>query len=465
MNEHLPDDINAWPADPYRLLGVTRQDDELTLKRAYTRLIRRFKPEHYPQQFQRLREAYERLLQFREWMPAGFSPIETPQPATSAASAASRSLDPLDAAWQRACDGDERTAYQQLVAWEHGAVDSRAPRWSGYARLFWLTQLFPELDTERSAFDWLIVGLKQAPDSESLRELLARECRRLPERMLKPSFESLLDSLSGAYLAECLLMRWESAARLEHYELVAADLDRWTRQFGVDEDYARARVFLTAIDHWFMSNQILPPRLNEVVDQLERMSLGNAYLQDEMLRVDMLRNEYRWITPLLPDVPAAWRRLRTAGVLEPLTVEHPDVLASAADVAREPLAALTHLEFVGRRLPPLRQLLLGMWDEYCRVRGIAVRTLEDLRPPADVAFPARLRVLEAADYATLRPGILQFSLEQNLPPNRTAQLFAKHSVRQISIVNETAQDADLQTIFAVWRAVWRRADSPSSQAQ
>ncbi len=58
-NRSLPDDLSRWPSDPFDLLGVTHRDDAKTVRRAYLRLARRYKPEHHPNHFQRVREAYD----------------------------------------------------------------------------------------------------------------------------------------------------------------------------------------------------------------------------------------------------------------------------------------------------------------------------------------------------------------------------------------------------------------------
>ncbi|KAB2935311.1 MAG: J domain-containing protein [Leptonema illini] len=64
--------------DPYRLLGVTRNDDRQAVKQAYARLIRQYKPEKHPAEFQRIRQAYERILSFLDGtsqsfiLPTGF---------------------------------------------------------------------------------------------------------------------------------------------------------------------------------------------------------------------------------------------------------------------------------------------------------------------------------------------------------------------------------------------------------
>src|SRR5947207_1749004 len=79
----LPDDPREWPADPFALLGVEPGASEAEIRRAYARLIRRFKPEHAPEQFRRIREAYEACLRTGRWF---FSPPPDRPPAESAAS-------------------------------------------------------------------------------------------------------------------------------------------------------------------------------------------------------------------------------------------------------------------------------------------------------------------------------------------------------------------------------------------
>ena len=60
MSDHLlPDDPSTWPRDPFRLLGVARGASERELRKAYHALIRKFKPEHAPEAFRRIRDAYE----------------------------------------------------------------------------------------------------------------------------------------------------------------------------------------------------------------------------------------------------------------------------------------------------------------------------------------------------------------------------------------------------------------------
>ena len=79
MSEHtLPDDFSRWPVNPFALLGVRPGVNERDLRRAYTRLIRIYKPEHFPEQFRRIREAYEAARDRLPFTPAFKAPADPP---------------------------------------------------------------------------------------------------------------------------------------------------------------------------------------------------------------------------------------------------------------------------------------------------------------------------------------------------------------------------------------------------
>ena len=54
-------DWSLLPHDPVRFFGLAEGFDRRELKRSYNQLIRRFKPEKHPQEFQRIRAAHEQL--------------------------------------------------------------------------------------------------------------------------------------------------------------------------------------------------------------------------------------------------------------------------------------------------------------------------------------------------------------------------------------------------------------------
>lgn len=52
--------------DPFVLLGVERDADDKAIKQAYAKLIRRFRPDRAPSEFQRIHAAYEQIRELRE---------------------------------------------------------------------------------------------------------------------------------------------------------------------------------------------------------------------------------------------------------------------------------------------------------------------------------------------------------------------------------------------------------------
>ena len=63
----LPEDPSDWPSDPFELLNLERSVDARTAKRAYFKLIRKFKPDRFPVEFQKIREAYESVQGWLSW--------------------------------------------------------------------------------------------------------------------------------------------------------------------------------------------------------------------------------------------------------------------------------------------------------------------------------------------------------------------------------------------------------------
>ena len=64
---NLPEDSNRWPSDPFKLLGIERTSDARTARRAYFKLVRRYRPDRHPTEFQKVREAFEQVENWLKW--------------------------------------------------------------------------------------------------------------------------------------------------------------------------------------------------------------------------------------------------------------------------------------------------------------------------------------------------------------------------------------------------------------
>lgn len=61
-NNKLPDDFSQWPKSNWELFNLDSQNASFNdLRKAYSKLIKRFRPETHPDQFQRIQEAFETL--------------------------------------------------------------------------------------------------------------------------------------------------------------------------------------------------------------------------------------------------------------------------------------------------------------------------------------------------------------------------------------------------------------------
>lgn len=76
----LPEDVSKWPRDPFDLLGVGRDSDTKTARRAYFKLIRKYKPDKFPDAFQKIHEAHESVSRMLQWRQSRAADEEAAEP-------------------------------------------------------------------------------------------------------------------------------------------------------------------------------------------------------------------------------------------------------------------------------------------------------------------------------------------------------------------------------------------------
>jgi hypothetical protein len=255
MSDHLSDDMSKWPSDPYVLLGVERDADEKTVRRAYTRLIRRFRPEHHPNEFQQIREAYERVQQNvsfpASWdglSATGFgSPSRTdwsaphhpsrrpdsteidPQPTGTSSRAGESTV--LVPDLSSLLDSDDVSGTLNKLDEQFG----QHPECESVAvQRFWLLKLLPGGD-DQLLFDWLAAQLKQHPHQEQVEVFLRRELEWDFTLAGRDSLSWLVESAAAVERRLDLLdMRWRAVAARQQCELIARELDQLEKAVRFD---------------------------------------------------------------------------------------------------------------------------------------------------------------------------------------------------------------------------------------
>lgn len=321
---HLPDDLSRWPQNPFEILDVTPQVESGELRRKYAALIRRFKPEQYPEHFQRIRAAYELVRGIIEQrsgspldpfpaLPIPSPPLPAPevrQPPVIEKSPAppseprvpSPSRDEIpeierlkNSIWKIVMEGDVEEAYRQL----NRLVKTHSDDQSLYIRLYWMHVLFPDLDEVNPPSRWLVSGILQCRETSQLYELLNRELCHFPEESLTDRFlQVILVAFQGTFGLNLLRLRWETARSLgNHVALIAADLERMVPRLELDSEEAAVRVQVLAFENLvWCSDPLAEARLKSIQDALDRITdirLGEELQLDQLTQLVVLADSWK----------------------------------------------------------------------------------------------------------------------------------------------------------------------------
>jgi hypothetical protein len=242
---HLPVDLAQWPEDPFAVLGVDRRADETELRRAYARLIRVYKPEHAPEEFRRVREAYDQaqqqLEQRRRWGDDDEpSSSDHAAPPANGERVATRDVDdtvpvgPLQHDTWRALAGVKLLDEYRRLAQQ----SERSPDETTFVQLYWLLKLHSDFDA-REPVEWLVRWLRSYPQLDGPAwDLYYAHIFEHPAEALTERFQSLLDHAERLdRLTGLLSIRWESCGRLGEYRPIVADLEKYRSRFALhDQD-------------------------------------------------------------------------------------------------------------------------------------------------------------------------------------------------------------------------------------
>jgi len=224
------------PHDPIGFFGLGPSFDRKDLKRSYNRWLRRFKPEKFPDEFQRLRAAYETLDDRLRYLAESGAAV--PERPVAFAQPESELPEPTRAEVPAGPDFEQtlreqgpEAAFEQLLS-----SQSRLPL--DVFRLAILSDVVNSTDN-RTFADWLVEGLREWRSSKELRELLYAYCHRpealqhAPELLLQ--LTAVGDPGLYGYLTERL---WRRHAENAPFQKVAKLFERCRRELDADSHHA-----------------------------------------------------------------------------------------------------------------------------------------------------------------------------------------------------------------------------------
>lgn len=420
----------AWdylPHDPQSFFGLSEDFDRKDLKRSYNRLLKQFKPEKHPTEFQRIREAYERLDQQLRYGRAELSPSSRTrqQDRWSDGGSSTRSSDRVSARRGTPPSTTRESATVPL----HQRLATDSPK-ALYAELTELPDKRPydfyalavlsdtlENKTPTRFLKWILAGLREFPDEPALMRLLYCYLRGpVPERHLP----ALLQAVSGAvrddwfyFLTEPLWDRLLRSAGFEAFQRTLRGCEAKLSGFEIARKltfyvHILCSALWTAPSHWIAGAfELLEDNYHELPPQLEAdvefLFLLREYLaqRDEFLNGDLVRErmDEALFIYCTGDVRAGERSFVRCQV--ELAISGPSLLDAFTLEDDEPVlqvfVALWHLmlaEFAERAAEN---------EEVVDHRTIKVRPLlRELEQRTDSSWLGRLWSLSAHGYNSMR---------------------------------------------------------------
>jgi len=494
MSDHqLPEDLSQWPRDPFRLLGVMPGIGPRDLKRAYTRLIRTFKPEQFPEHFRRIREAYEIVLRHVEIFGGADAPPAPPrsEPAnTTPVPPAEKDVDesvvvpilrhgifgedqpppepihfPLGAErqtapqlpnepyalWQLAVNGDDATAYRRLRELD----DSHPGRSEVCLPLYWLLVLNADLDPQRAPCDWLVHGLVANRFTGPLRELYRREIADDPAEGTSARCGRLLGlELAPAAIADLLEWRWQAAGRLGHWWIITEDLERLRSRVVRDDEETWARLLLAAVEQLTAMQD--PDRaalaIRKALDEVKQFEHLQNRLAGTLDRHEFLLEVSRGLRVLRREtgIPPAFLELVSLSWTRPFAEIRPALLRLLGDWLRQPWTMLRLFD----RIQAQSAAVLGQFGNLLSMLQGSVPDSADERTASDLADAIR-QFLTSKDwgaYTAFRGELLGFCLRDMIAPDLVSQAVLGQG--DANLAQRIREDWPVKYVWQAYRLFW-----------
>ncbi|HEY7424972.1 MAG TPA: J domain-containing protein [Gemmataceae bacterium] len=447
----LPDDLAHWPEDPNELLGVSFGVTPRELRRVYNRLIRIYKPEQFPEQFRRIREAYEYLLRIAEMFarraeapdsPTTEEPQILPAPKDSLSDdgavewvagsprPAEEEVVPArmrwpkeeeNELWESATLGNPAAAYERFAQ----LTQQHAGRTQLYLRLYWLRTLFPQVDARRVPADWLVQGLLATDLAGPLRELYREEVTDNPAEALSERYEQLLDApISASQLTDLIEWRFQAAARLQKWDVLHTDLARLRPRFSLGEEQLWLRLLFSLADSAAWAADAEGAKLlaacREEIGQYEHIASTMSHWFD---RFDLLVEAASgWFS--LCDrshVPAIMLRLIRNSWSHPLAEVRESLMNVLEAMADSPYQWLAHLDEIRQRAPATLAVFGELLDRFEEVREVMPEESRE-REQINGLVLSFLPQLNVANYEVEQTRLLRFCVQENLAPEEMAEV-------------------------------------------
>ena len=398
MDEHneLPDDLSQWPDDNWELFGLDSQSasyDEL--RKAYSKLIKLFRPETRPDHFQRIQKAFETLRDLIQSKKEGASPDDEQNADTDnneeiqrrRAKRQKEFLDKLYNQYINKADWDGAIKFLEAVV-EPTQPSVEKPEDNSdldeipYLYMFWLQYTIcpPDKDVFPDIIKYLIMG-ENAHQNDDM-SLSIKTLFFFLERKELSYKDSVYDyTMSQMDFPAILLLvniRWLNLRfedGFDDVDVILSDLETLKKRFMPYNSKAWIRINIEAIEHllWVKSpktQNAIENCMNEITQFPEYSDYYNEKL-DTLDRLEQTIESFKKIPDILPINRDLMRTILLMSGNTVFTRYRRLILKFAAELADDVLKTfmvfdylnMHHPLIVSRLFEPMHQMYLSRHEK------------------------------------------------------------------------------------------------------
>lgn len=450
---HLPENLNEWPSDPYELLNVDKSTDKKTLKRIYTKLIRIYNPNHSPEHFRKIREAYDEILEEQK-VAAYFAQIseEIPENTEEVKPVSeeketwySQSLD----IWQEAIAGNVEEA---LLKFQE--AHNRDPDPDTTLKLYWLMKLTKRSTSE--LIQCLEKSIQLSADSRVLQTYF-RELENEESRALEDDYLIFILNVAGndiALFRQLVLKRWEGFYKNKKFALIRKDVEDVREHFSLASEDQWALLLLFV--HKFISfadGEEVVSMLKKYHAELESIPVSSGGEFDAAMdHYEYLRAVRKVVRKVeIDELPKEWKEIISDFWVGNENLYRENLRSIMIDWSLNPLDALSSLDNVPYNM---RSVIFTQIKRIVYTFSLSQGPYIFISDVKTVGEKCRyfLQGKEGLRYPLQRENLLKFCLNEDVAPDTLYDYIVENQLIEYRWAAEVIEDLH-QAVFMCYKSL------------
>lgn len=473
MDEHneLPDDLSQWPENNWDLFNLDSQNSSLNdLRKAYSRLIKLFRPETHPEHFQRIQEAFEKL---RDLIQSGKTSEQDDR--EDSESEMDKEIQERRSKRQKEFLNELYNQYINNADWEgakrflESVIEPENPSEEKlkeisdldeipYLYMFWLLYTItpPKEDRFLELIKYLIMGEKvhQGEDLTISIKTLIMFFEREQFSYKNPAYDYAMNNLGFPSIIFLVNIRWLNLRfedDVDNVDVILSDLKILKQRFMQEFPKEWVRINIEAVEFLLWTdNDKARKAIDECMESISQYSEFRDLFEDELDNLDRLEqmikslNEIPYILPAKVDLIKSILYMSTCSAF---TRVRRHVLKFVADLGDDVLRAFLFFDYlnehhtmvIARLFEPMQMLYLSRHDKSDLTNEQVKKIVNKI-----------LYIWKSynCNYSACRLALLKYFLEEQLDPS---DIYKYVSAYWREIENDPSQKQKAE-IIKQWRS-------------